>query len=318
MKITAVTPFSVHPGWGKNWLFVKVETDEGIHGWGEAYTQATATGDRAPIHQIGALPGRPRPVRRSSTSPTWPITTSPSKRGSMDFYSASAASSRRCGTSSARRAASRSTTCSAGPAASKIRVYANGWGDGCRRRTTRAARPPEMVEQGFTALKFDPLPGPWRALIRKEQERQAVDVRRGGARGGRAGRRPAGRGPSPAGADARHPRGAGDRGVRALLVRGAVSAANLDAMAEVRAQIRPPGRHRRGALHQGRVPRGLRAAGGRHHQPGHLQLRRHPGAEGDRGDGRALSGRRLAAQLQQHDDRAGRHGPCLAPVCRTS
>ena len=40
MKITAVKPFLVNPGVGKNWLFVKVENDAGIHGWGEAYTQA--------------------------------------------------------------------------------------------------------------------------------------------------------------------------------------------------------------------------------------------------------------------------------------
>ncbi len=35
MKITAVKPFLMWSG-KRNWLFVKVETDEGIHGWGEA------------------------------------------------------------------------------------------------------------------------------------------------------------------------------------------------------------------------------------------------------------------------------------------
>jgi len=40
MYITAVTPFLVDPGTGKNWLFVKVDTNEGISGWGECYTQA--------------------------------------------------------------------------------------------------------------------------------------------------------------------------------------------------------------------------------------------------------------------------------------
>ena len=29
MKVTDVQTFLVHPGGGKNWLFVKVETDEG-------------------------------------------------------------------------------------------------------------------------------------------------------------------------------------------------------------------------------------------------------------------------------------------------
>ena len=40
MYVTAVTPFLVDPGTGKNWLFVKVDTSEGISGWGECYTQA--------------------------------------------------------------------------------------------------------------------------------------------------------------------------------------------------------------------------------------------------------------------------------------
>ena len=39
MKITDVKIFTIHPGWRKNLLFVKVETDSGISGWGESYTQ---------------------------------------------------------------------------------------------------------------------------------------------------------------------------------------------------------------------------------------------------------------------------------------
>ena len=54
MKVTNVRTFLVCPGRGKNWLFVKVETDEGIYGWGERYTQADR--DRAieiHVHQLG-------------------------------------------------------------------------------------------------------------------------------------------------------------------------------------------------------------------------------------------------------------------------
>jgi len=40
VKITDIKTFIIHPGVGKNLLFVKVETDEGIHGWGECYTQS--------------------------------------------------------------------------------------------------------------------------------------------------------------------------------------------------------------------------------------------------------------------------------------
>ena len=40
MQVTQVRPIVVDPGVGKNWLLVKVETDAGIIGWGECYTQA--------------------------------------------------------------------------------------------------------------------------------------------------------------------------------------------------------------------------------------------------------------------------------------
>ena len=39
MKVSKVTCHSVFSGWRKNWVFVKLETDEGITGWGEAYSQ---------------------------------------------------------------------------------------------------------------------------------------------------------------------------------------------------------------------------------------------------------------------------------------
>ena len=88
MKVTDVKTFLVHPGTGKNWLFVKVETDAGIHGWGEAYTQA----DRD--HAIGVhveqlrryLIGRdPFQIKHFTTVMYLDFA---GKRGAMDFYSA--------------------------------------------------------------------------------------------------------------------------------------------------------------------------------------------------------------------------------------
>ena len=62
-----------------------------------------------------------------------------------------------------------------GPCRDKIRVYANGWGDGGRDPHATAARALELVEQGFTALKWDPFPNPWRAYIDKDQEKAAIE-----------------------------------------------------------------------------------------------------------------------------------------------
>ena len=43
MKVTNIRTFLVCPGTGKNWLFVKVETDKGIHGWGSVIRKPTVT-----------------------------------------------------------------------------------------------------------------------------------------------------------------------------------------------------------------------------------------------------------------------------------
>jgi galactonate dehydratase len=56
----------------------------------------------------------------------------------------------------------------------RIRVYANGWARGDDPATV-AAQAQRVVKRGFTALKFDPFPGPWRAFIDKHQERRAVE-----------------------------------------------------------------------------------------------------------------------------------------------
>jgi galactonate dehydratase len=37
MKIAGIETFLLHPGSGKNLLFCRVETEDGLYGWGEAY-----------------------------------------------------------------------------------------------------------------------------------------------------------------------------------------------------------------------------------------------------------------------------------------
>ena len=47
MKITEIKTFLMHGG-NRNWVFCKVETDEGVHGWGEGtlerHEEAVAAG----------------------------------------------------------------------------------------------------------------------------------------------------------------------------------------------------------------------------------------------------------------------------------
>ena len=87
MKITDVTTFLVHPGRAKNLCFVKIDTDEGIYGWGECYTQSdrdiqiTAHVDQLKRYLIGRDPsGRwvlevvkydGSPIDASGFDPSW-------------------------------------------------------------------------------------------------------------------------------------------------------------------------------------------------------------------------------------------------------
>lgn len=53
MRITKVETFSAWIEWC-NWLFVKVSTDEGLHGWGEGSLHGSIPAVEAAIHELGA------------------------------------------------------------------------------------------------------------------------------------------------------------------------------------------------------------------------------------------------------------------------
>jgi galactonate dehydratase len=175
VKVTGVETFLLHPGRGKNLLFVKVNTDEGIHGWGEAYTQADR--DRSielTVHELARyLEGRDPFAIKHFTYVAY--TDFLTKRGSMEAYSAISALEHALWDIAGKATGQPVYNLLGGPCRDKIRVYANGWGDGARDPHARAARALEILEQGFTALKWDPFPNPWRAHIDKDQERAAIE-----------------------------------------------------------------------------------------------------------------------------------------------
>jgi galactonate dehydratase len=172
MKITAVRTFLVHPGSSKNWLFVKVETDAGIHGWGECYTQADR--DRSieeHVRQLGRyLVGRdPCRIKHFTFSAYHDFA---SKRGSMEHYCAVSGLEQALWDIAGKALGTPVYNLLGGPCRDRIRVYANGWGG--RTPAERAERARTLVEQGFTAMKFDPFPGPWRTHLSREDEDAAV------------------------------------------------------------------------------------------------------------------------------------------------
>jgi galactonate dehydratase len=176
MQVTAVSPFLVDPGSGKNWLLVKVETDAGLSGWGECYTQA----DRdqsivAHLRQLGRylVKRDPGQIRHFTHVAYHDFA---GKRGAMDFWSALSGIEQALWDIAGKRLGEPVYNLLGGPCRDRIRVYANGWYGGAKSPEAYAARAREVVARGFTALKFDPFPGPWRTHISRRVEDQAVET----------------------------------------------------------------------------------------------------------------------------------------------
>ena len=173
MKVTEIKTFLVHPGVGKNWLFVKIETDEGIHGWGECYTQADR--DKAievHVHQLARyLVGRdPFNIKHFTYMAYHDFA---GKRGAMDLYSAVSGIEHALWDIAGKALGAPVYNLLGGACRDKIRVYANGWSDASTEEMVKRAK--TLVQEGFTAMKFDPFPGPWRTHISRQDELAAVD-----------------------------------------------------------------------------------------------------------------------------------------------
>lgn len=176
MKITAVKSYTVHPGWRKNLIFVKVETDAGVHGWGEAYSQYDR--DTAVMAQLEAL-GRyavgrsPFDIKHFTQVA---FDDYAQRRGSVELFCAISGIEQALWDIVGKSCKQPVYNLLGGRCRDKIRVYANGWSYGMKEPDDYARAAEKVVKQGFTAIKFDPLPAPWRTYIPKEHERRAVRV----------------------------------------------------------------------------------------------------------------------------------------------
>ena len=174
MQISEMTYYLVNPGKGKNLCFVKLETDEGIHGWGECYTQSdrdiqiTAHLDALKRYLIGRDPSNIKHFMQVVYDDF------AGRRGAMDLWSAVSGIEQAMWDILGKHLKTPVYTLLGGAVREKIRVYANGWGGGEWDSEDLASRAKKVVESGFTALKFYPVPGPWRTYISKDVEKQTI------------------------------------------------------------------------------------------------------------------------------------------------
>lgn len=178
MKISKVECLPVHPGWRKNFVFVRVETEDGIVGWGEAYSQYDR--DRAIAAQVEEL-GRyliGRDAFHIRHFLQIAFDDYAQRRSSLEYWCALSGLEQALWDIAGKATSQPVYNLLGGPCRNRIRVYANGWSYKMQKPEEYARAAVEVVRKGFTALKFDPLPRPWRTYIPKEHIRHSVAVLR--------------------------------------------------------------------------------------------------------------------------------------------
>jgi galactonate dehydratase len=178
MKVKKVECLVVHPGWRKNLIFVRLETDDGIVGWGEAYSQYDR--DRAISAQVEEL-GRyliGREVTNIRHFLQIAFDDYAQRRSSLEFWCAVSGLEQAMWDAVGKAANMPVYQLLGGTCRNKLRVYANGWSYKMKDPAEFAKAAEAVVKQGFTALKLDPLPRPWRTYIPREHIKHSVEVLR--------------------------------------------------------------------------------------------------------------------------------------------
>jgi galactonate dehydratase len=178
MKVKKVECLVVHPGWRKNLIFVRIETDDGIVGWGEAYSQYDR--DRAISAQVEEL-GRyliGREVTNIRHFLQIAFDDYSQRRSSLEFWCAVSGLEQAMWDAVGKKANMPVYQLLGGTCRNKLRVYANGWSYKMKDPAEFARAAEAIVGKGFTALKLDPLPRPWRTYIPREHIKHSVEVLR--------------------------------------------------------------------------------------------------------------------------------------------
>ena len=165
MKITKIKSYLYHPSsakdWmlqniQKHWLFIKIETDEGITGWGESFTLKNR--ERCIAQHISELSpyliGRDPNQIKYFTHMIYDKFAE--RRGSVDLYCAMSGIEQALWDILGKRLNSPVYNLLGGSCHEKIRIYANGWSRGAKSPQDFADRALEITQRGFTAIKFYP------------------------------------------------------------------------------------------------------------------------------------------------------------------
>lgn len=179
MKITKIETYFLNPGVAKNLLFCRVETDEGIYGWGESYiVQGKEKAVEEHIRGMAdyLIDRNPFHIRHTAHAIFDDFAI---RRSSCDLFAAWSAVEIALWDIIGKYLNQPVYNLIGGPSRKRVRVYANGWYDvnfgGDDSPEGMAQRALKVKSMGFSAMKWDPfLKSPWRNVLTRQEEDAAI------------------------------------------------------------------------------------------------------------------------------------------------
>ncbi len=167
MRITDVTTYLVGNPW-KNWLFVRVDTDEGIHGVGEGTVNGFSATVQTAIHElreayIGLEPSQVDLLFQRMVRDVY-------SDGGQIHMAAVAAIEVACWDIVGKAAGKPVHELLGGTIRDRVPVYANGWYRTDRTPDSFAEKARDVVRRGYRAMKFDPFGAAYRIMDRSEED----------------------------------------------------------------------------------------------------------------------------------------------------
>jgi len=172
MRIKDISTYLVGNPW-KNWLFLRVDTDEGVHGIGEGTLGHFSKTVEAAIHEMKHLI-LGLDVFQVETIVQRMVRDVFADGGQIKMCAISAIEMA-CWDLIGKALGQPVYNLLGGCCRDKVRAYANGWYRCPRTPEAFAAKAREVVALGYTAMKFDPFGAAWRRMTRVEED-LSIDI----------------------------------------------------------------------------------------------------------------------------------------------
>jgi galactonate dehydratase len=165
MRITDVKTYIAGNPW-KNWVFAEVETDAGITGLGEGTLNGFARTVEAAIHELKHLAIGMDPFQVEAISLS--LSRDVYSNGGQVQGAALSAIEFACWDIMGKVTGQPLYKLLGGRCHTQLRAYANGWYRGPRTPESFHVKAKEVVQKGYTALKFDPFGSAWRVVDNRD------------------------------------------------------------------------------------------------------------------------------------------------------